>query len=141
MKPIQYLHSDAWVLLAIILSGKDRGADIADIISTADYINHAILCYEELDGALMRLTLGNYIFEENARFYPSRKITEQYGRNAAKGKLRIDTTLEDISKLIGAEAWSKSVDPYQANEFHSYGRVDRDAFSRTVQTYLNRYSK
>lgn len=77
MGSIQYLHSDAWILLAIILSGGDRGADIADLISTADYINHAILCYEELDGALMRLILGNYIFEQNARFYPSVKILER----------------------------------------------------------------
>lgn len=85
METIQYLHSDAWVLLAIILSGRERGADIADIISTADYINHAILCYEELDGALMRLTLGDYIFEENARFYPSSKIMEQYEKSAKRG--------------------------------------------------------
>ena len=104
MGSIQYLHSDAWILLAIILSGGDRGADIADLISTADYINHAILCYEELDGALMRLILGNYIFEQNARFYPSVKILERYGGNAAKGKLRIDTALEDISK------WKKQID-------------------------------
>ena len=138
MGSIQYLHSDAWILLAIILSGGDRGADIADLISTANYINHAILCYEELDGALMRLILGNYIFEQNARFYPSVKILERYGRKAAKGKLGIDTALEDISKWIGAKAWSKSADPHPANEFHSYGNVDRDTFSRAVQSCLGR---
>jgi hypothetical protein len=36
-----------WVLLAVIFGGGENGASIDSIISAADYVNQAILKYEE----------------------------------------------------------------------------------------------
>jgi hypothetical protein len=42
--------SDSWVLLAVAYAGGKRGADLASLIGVADYINHAVLTYDETTG-------------------------------------------------------------------------------------------
>lgn len=51
----QLRWSDAWLLAAIYIAGKDEAVAIEHIIAAADYINHAIPNYEELGSGLIRL--------------------------------------------------------------------------------------
>ncbi len=53
--------SDAWLLLAIYYAEQRGQSYITDIIATADYINHAIMNYEEVVSGLARLKIVNMI--------------------------------------------------------------------------------
>jgi hypothetical protein len=50
-------RDDAWVLTAIALS---RGT-LRDIIAAGDFINHAILSFEELEGGMRRLSRAGLV--------------------------------------------------------------------------------
>lgn len=51
----QLLWSDVWVLYAMVLVAGDGRAELSSVIAAADMINHAIVTWDELNGALVRL--------------------------------------------------------------------------------------
>jgi len=57
-----YLWSDAWLLFGVVIdSAKETRAlavSQADIIAAADFIAHDIMSFEQMEGALARLTVG-----------------------------------------------------------------------------------
>ena len=63
---MQFVWADAWVLLSIINAKKP--VDRKGIVATGDYLNHAIMNPEELEGGLRRLTVAGYVKEEQAGF-------------------------------------------------------------------------
>jgi len=62
-----------WADTLILVSTFDRGATLCDIIGGCDYMNHAILTYEELSGGLARLLAAKYMIERDGTFRPSAK--------------------------------------------------------------------
>lgn len=70
----QLQNSDAWVMLSVLYEHGYTGEAIslAQIIGACDFIEHAIITYDELTGALVRLTSQQYITEAGAlRFLPT----------------------------------------------------------------------
>lgn len=58
-----FVWSDAWVLLSVIYAQKP--ADRERITATGDYLNHAIMTQDELEGGLRRLSAAGYVSEES----------------------------------------------------------------------------
>lgn len=73
---IKFQNSDAWLLASIIDGGQRNGADIRSIISSGDYLNHAIFNFEELYDGLRRLIAEGFIKEKKGKFYGTKKINE-----------------------------------------------------------------
>lgn len=123
---IEFIHSDAQILLAIIIAGKeDNGASLENIIGAADFINRAYPMFEEVDGALARLIKGKYIFEKNGFYNPTKKTVDYYKKNS-KTRSYVWKDLEKIEKFIGSKPWSNKTDPRKANEQDKY--LSRELF-------------
>lgn len=62
MKDKQMLRwSDAWLLLSIYYAQSHEHSCLSSIIAAADYINHAVMNYEELTSGLVRLESSGMI--------------------------------------------------------------------------------
>ena len=72
MNQIHFRHTDAWILLSIPVN--EHGCDLEGLISTADYINHAIPALTEIEEAINRFLKAGIIEIKNNFF----KYTEQY---------------------------------------------------------------
>lgn len=65
---MSFSFTDAWLLHAIHVNERpDLGAELIDIIAYADYINHAVLTYEELTDALPRLLHAGLVVQLGQR--------------------------------------------------------------------------
>src|SRR5687767_13486263 len=65
---IPFVWSDAWLLHAILVAAKEDEATLEDVIGAADFLNHAILTFDEIDGGVARLSRAGLITAQNARF-------------------------------------------------------------------------
>ena len=76
----KYDFTDVWLLHSILFSRK--GATLKRIISTGDYLNHAIFTYEELNRGLNRLIFNDFvaILGEN-KFIATQKAKQYYEKN------------------------------------------------------------
>jgi len=63
-----YLWSDAWLLQSIALATRAGPATLAQIIASADSVNHAMPTSDELHGGFVRLSTGGFIAEAKQRF-------------------------------------------------------------------------
>ena len=131
-----YQWSDAWILLATVYMGKQRPALLTDVIAAADYINHAVVTFEEMEGALARLTAGGFIVDRGDRLSPSRKTMTFY-RSVTTPRRPVLKEKEDLQKLLGASDWNPSVLPKDANRGVSYPSLTRGLFDQAVQECLS----
>ena len=136
-KTTEYLHSDSWVLLAIIYSGAQKGALLEEVIAVGDYINHAIFCFEELEGALARLSTGKYIRRKGKFFFPTEK-TMNFWREVHKKRSYVHKDWERIAQFIHAKPWEKGSTPQKVNEGYSYKWINRELFQQAVDKYLGK---
>jgi hypothetical protein len=93
--------SDAWLLLAVILSSKKRPAALEDIIAAGDSIDFAIFNADELESGLARLTSEGYVVEKDEGFAVTAKLTRSLPKFKTSFR-SIHKQLEDVCKIIGA---------------------------------------
>jgi hypothetical protein len=67
-----------WVLMAILYGGGEQGATLRNIISAGDYLNHAILAYDELNSALAWLLAAGCVEARHERYFPSASVLAAY---------------------------------------------------------------
>lgn len=135
-------NSDANILLTILQaseSGK-KNVTIGHIISGFDFMNHGIVTYDEMKGALSRLTTNNYISEpDDLQFLPSRSINDEFTSYKKKNKrLNFIAELEFIQNLIDAKEWSKDFDPVKANASFNYKGFTPEIYQGALRTYLGK---
>ncbi len=88
-----FMQTDCWVLFSIGFG--PRGSTLKQIISTGDFLNHAILTQEEPETSLNRLFYNGYITFADDKFYTTDK---------AKIFLMIIRSLPREVSLIGSES-------------------------------------
>jgi hypothetical protein len=130
-KRVVFLASDAWLLLAILYAGGAEAASLRAIIAAADFINHAILSYEELAGGLERLARAGAIRRQGEDIRPSPAVRAYYEK-VSRPQGRVHKDLELISGYLRA---GSPAGPADHRDFA--GLVDRAAFERAVEDYLN----
>ena len=128
--------SDAWLLLAIIYSGKE-GANLERIIEVGDGIEHAIFNPDELESGLARLTANGYIREKNGVFYATPRVLKAFLKTTPT-RSYIHKDLERIEKLIGAA--SAVSDQPHSNDL-KYPGFSMAAYTEAVNNYIERARK
>jgi hypothetical protein len=108
--------------------GKQRTTLLTDVIAAADYINHAIVTFEEMEGALARLTAGGFIVDRGIRLSPSWKTMTFY-RSVTTPRRSVLKEKEDLQKLLGTSDRNPSVLPKDANRGVSYPSLTRSRFA------------
>jgi hypothetical protein len=113
------------VLLAVAYAGGKQGAALGMVIGTADYINHAILTYEEASSSLARLVELTLIRVVRGKFVASASV---FGV-LPKGRSAVHKDLERVQALLQAKpAGSKTKARFS---------LSRAAFDAAVKGYLD----
>ncbi len=100
---IRYSISDVWLLASIEHSSGRNAAGIYGIISTGDYLNHAIFTEKEFEEGLLRLSKGGWIEEEDGGFRVSRKFKVRKIKYISPKGYRSSRKLWDsVERLLGA---------------------------------------
>ena len=139
-KTISYSRSDSWVLLSIIYNGAQNGAQLAEIIATGDFINHAILTFEELEGAFARLSKGKYIRKNGNFFFPSDK-TMRFWSKHQKARSYVSKDWERINQFLHVKSGEKQVIPQKASDGFSYKGITREQYQQAIDLYLVKENK
>ena len=92
------IPSDAWVLLALLLAGKDAPRE--KIVEAGDYVNHAIFTDEELDGGLARLERIGCIIRSEAGHSVSDEVQQWYEADGPKRR-NVFQDLERVEDFLG----------------------------------------
>ena len=132
------LWSDAWILLATLYAAREQSAPLADVIGAADGIQHAIVTFEEMEGALGRLTADGYLVYSDGTLTPSDTTLDFY-RAITKPRRRILDEEKDLEKFIGATPWSRESHPKLANAGVSFPELSRGQFDAAVKLYFGRH--
>lgn len=129
------LWSDAWVLLAIIYAGKGKPASLAAVVAAADYIQHAVLVFEEMEGALARLTESGYVVFADGCLTPTDEVFAHY-KSISSPRGKVLDELESLRQFIEATSWRPGAKPQEANAGAAFPALSRDAFKRAVDGYI-----
>ena len=133
------LWSDAWLLLATIYAAREKPASLEYIIAAADFIQHAIVTFEEMEGALARLTANGFLHFSDGEFTPTEK-TLTYYHSIAKPRRKVHVEEKDIERFLGAQTWGADQKPQDANVGVSFQALTRASFDAAVNSYLARHS-
>ncbi len=93
------VSSDTWVLLAILYGGGQEGKALREIIGAADYINHAIPGYEELEGGLARLAAAGLVARRGGRYLAGAGVVARYNDLAARHR-RLWPVWEELERHL-----------------------------------------
>lgn len=130
---IQFLPTDAWLLLAIIRAAGNEQASLAEIIAIGDSIEHAIFTEDEMEGGLYRLTAGGYVEEVNDGFKPT-KSTVQKHSEISKKKKAVQDQMEMWREVIGAPPWQGGTSIQSADK-QKYEGFTHEKFAEAVTYY------
>ena len=134
------LWSDAWLLLACIYAAREKPASLEDVIAAADYIQHAIVTFEEMEGDLARLTAKGLLTVSDHGLAPGDKALVFY-RSTTKLGRKVDEAEEDLRKFIGARPSSPEQRPQHANAGVSLPSLTRAKFDAAVAAHLGRHPR
>lgn len=123
-----FTWTDALVLLVVCLGSEPVGLSIRGVIAAGDYLNHAILTYAELNGALARLTALELVAVDRKHYRPTALATRLLV-NARSRRLSLAAVTDLHSALT---LWSQGVEAH-ALKGH---RLSRAAYTRAVTEYL-----
>jgi hypothetical protein len=101
---MNYLWSDAWLLQAIALAARERRATLAEVIASADAVNHALPTSDELHGGLSRLTAGGFVHEIEDRFDLTNLVPAEIRSRIVESGWREGR--QTATELLGAEEWT-----------------------------------
>ena len=93
----RYRWTDAWLLGAIARASKHEPAQLWQIITAGELLNHALFTNEEIESGLARLTQGGWITEHDGRF----STTDFFKRKHIK--IKGWDSVKKIEKLLDAE--------------------------------------
>lgn len=130
---LNYRWSDSWVLLAVALASKKHPAELVDIISCGDGINHAIFDESELGAGLFRLSQGKWIVNTDKLF----SVTSRY-KSEIQPKLTgsIQKQCEIINDCLGAEKWTRGEPiPHPSNQI-DHSQFSSEQFRKACDEYL-----
>jgi hypothetical protein len=98
--PEPLVWSDAWLLLALLLSSADGAVGRGGLIEAGDYINHAVFTEEELSGGIRRLRARGNLLEDGGRYRAAPTVREWYAK-ACPACCSVWTALERVEGFLG----------------------------------------
>lgn len=125
--------SDAWLLHAVIIAAPGGTAELARVIGAADFLNHAILTFDELRGGVERLARGGWITLEDGRLGATPRARQRY--DTLQGKRREPVELWQVLLADAPGAVVEGAEPLGPCQADSLCAAEVD---RAVQQYLRR---
>jgi len=126
-----------WLLVALYYCGQRNQMRLKDAIAAADAINHAVMNYEELSSALVRLEKKGLIIVETVPWgaictdAASKILYPIAARNSIA--LRV---CQEAEKILGVQPWSpKEPLPHPENN-HIYPEFSHEVYEKEVSEYL-----
>ena len=108
MRESQWVWSDAWVLWSIA-AGSTESTSLQQLISAADYVNHAVPTYDELAGALGRLIVAGCVERAGSGYRASPMMREVL----AATRTPRSSSLAEIDALFAHLQTVEVVDPIE----------------------------
>lgn len=136
-KVIQLRWSDAWLLLAIYYTRDCQRNCLSALIAAADYIDHAIMNYEELVSGIVRLKSTELIAEmpDKSKFSCSEKAMNIIEPIVRRTKSAYEVRKE-IEHNINAVPWCPGEPiPHPENSLE-YDGLTREIYQSAVDEYL-----
>ena len=128
---ITFTSTDTWVMLSLLFNQATGGATLRDLIATADYMNHAILTYDELAGSLVRLMQAGYVDKQAARFCATPVIRSYYAK-VTRPRRSINKDWQDVERFLQTTAVTEAAPRRAPSRV-----VARAAYERAVRAYLS----
>ncbi len=135
--------ADIWLLQAIYVCEKQAIDDcekkgqppsIEEVIAAADYINHAVMTFEELSGGLWNLKRAGLLQQIGQKMKLASKAMAFFQKFETQG---IYEQAELVRRELGAEAPSKDYQP-QKRLAGSYTGSSRERYDAAVKKYALR---
>lgn len=133
----QLRWSDAWLLLAIHYAQERVLTCLGAIVAAADYINHAVINYEELTSGLVRLEKAGLItVATDLRSVTCSARALSIIQPVIERVRSAHETRKEIEREIGAVPWLPGEPvPHPANNIE-YPGLTKDKYSAAVDEYL-----
>ncbi len=135
--------TDIWLLQAIYVCERqaiydreknDRPPSIEEIIGAADYINHAVMTFEEFRGGLRNLKQAGLLQQNGEELKLASEATALFQKFETQGMYE---QAELVRRELGVEAPSKVYQP-QEQLAGSYPDISREQYDAAVKKYTLR---
>jgi hypothetical protein len=127
--------SDAWLLLAVGCRLGAEPVSLPELIATADGIQHAVPTFDEVDGALARLTAAGLVTVHERAIRLTAAGKDLLSRTSADRK-PIWRWQEALQRELPAAPWSPEYDPATARRDPTLPAViKREEYDKAVQAY------
>ncbi len=137
----RFLWSDAWLLQAIYYASRVEPARLSLVIGAADFINHAIMMYEELSCGLARLDREGLVVVNNGRWELScsEKALEYI---QSREQLRhVHDLGQEIERWLGAVPYARVKPAHHPSDDLRYPGLSKDTFDAAVAEYVGGFKK
>ena len=128
---ITFTSTDTWVMLALLFNQAENGSTLRELIATADYLNHAILTYEELAGSLARLIQAGYVAKQADR-YSATPVIRSYYAQTTRPRRAINKDWQGVERFLQTTEVTKATPRRAPSRV-----VSRAAYERAVRAYLS----
>ena len=108
---VEYQWSDAWLLVATGLASQNGPISLEAIIAAADAVQHAIPTFDEVDGGLARLSVGDLLLLNQVGFALTTHGEQLLAPTRSGGWHQQQKAIEAALK---ARPWSRSYTPSDA---------------------------
>ena len=127
--------ADIWLLQAIHACRKgDQSPSIDEVIGAADFINHAIMTFEEFSGGLRRLERAGLLQRVDQVMKLSDKAIELFQNLESHG---IHKQSELLRHELSVKAWSKDYRP-RDQLADPDSSISRERYDAAVMKYTRR---
>jgi hypothetical protein len=134
MNDAKFLHSDSWLLIAVIYASQDASvATLTEIIAAADYINHAIMTRGELETGFARLIRAGYVKQTDGGFATSDAV-QSFWQTTGSTQRQALKAWDAVATFIGAPAWAPGPLPESTEERY----VSSTDYEAAVEAYQQR---
>jgi hypothetical protein len=131
---LEFVRSDALLLLAIAFARHGEGASLEDIIAVGDYIDHSIFSGLELRHGLSLLKRAGYINENEGQFLLA-GAARDYWQPLKEARKSINTFLKGFYTFLGVDPQSS---PTLVDDPHwEYAHLDDESVHQVYLSYIN----
>ncbi|MEM9586720.1 MAG: hypothetical protein AAGA03_05530 [Planctomycetota bacterium] len=103
MAPINYLKSDAALLLATLYASGSSTATLRGVLSVAAGLPHAPMTYSEFDGGIARLAQGGYVAFNGKHVNPTASALVIAETSATQGE-SMDQLQDRLEKQLASDS-------------------------------------
>ncbi len=130
----EWLHADAWILLAAIYACGREAKDLDALIATADWINHGIPTHAELHGAINRLLSGRLLKTRRSKLMVTERATDLFEKVEATGRKAVLRQLDRLRRLIDCPCCGVRLKAVRWRY-----ALDAETYAEAVKLYRSRF--